>query len=127
MAAAAGFDLLAIRSKSLERHVRTVGGLLIQLAARTVFGWDSSATEPRGSFAIGCHDGCQSSLLDRAVDTVGNNGAPGQDASAQEGEDGADADEDGAFGVVGLLHKGGSRSVGDDDAGYGGTGYGGQI
>lgn len=51
--------------------------------------------------------------------------APEEDASAKEGQDCADGDEDGAFGEGGFLHERSVGGIGNDQVGNTSTGDGG--
>ena len=59
------------------------------------------------------HRGC-CRAADAAVDAPGYEQAPEEHAGAEEGEDGSDCDEEGAFWEGGFLHERGIGCEGDD-------------
>jgi len=115
-----------VRCEGFEGKRRGVGGLLVHFPSWTLF-HGNATRKPAWGFRVGSHDGSQSGALDTAIDGVCDHATPGQNAEAEEAENGTDADEDGAFWVAGLLHKRSGGGVGDDEGGDTGTGNGGEA
>lgn len=105
----------------IQTHARTGRRGGVEAGFRAAWGPAGGETGPDG--VVGRHGGA----TDAAVQAPRHEPAPGEDTHAEEAEDGADGDEDGAFGQRGLLHKRGGGGVRDDlggDAGAGDDGNG---